>query len=353
MSGDEAARLELSKTLPDHMAMLAQRRDTGVLAALTESVRREVLWVNGEIRAARSSAEDEKLGMWLVDRGKISDDDRALSLLSQGGTDAPPLGHLLVTRGCLEQTTLEQELQELTLAIIRRAASDPARSYEFLEGENPNQPDTLPNLFTAQIILIAARACDDHKAKLAALGSLDRTVSRSRDIEHLLQDFNLTPTEGFLISRLESGRTISNLFQVSALPDEQAIATLYPLMVAGVVAIRELEQPAKPTSAAADRTEPDQPRPVDESSLGDIQRQERQNIRRLAEEARQVDHYGALGLRPGADRDELNRAPGADQGALLAGEAQGSLPPRPQTGAGGRLRASQGSPPGAVQLARP
>ena len=308
MSGDEAARLDLSKTLPDHMAQLTEGRSTGTLATVTDSVRREILWVKGEIRAARSSAEDEKLGMWLVDRGKISEDDRALSLLSQGGTDAPPLGHLLVTRGCLESATLEQELQELTLAIIRRSAAEPARSYEFFEGENPDQPDTLPNLFTAQIILIAARACDDHKAKLAALGSLERTVWRSRDIEHLLQDFNLTPTEGFLISRLESARTISDLFQVSALPDEQAIATLYPLMVAGVVSIREPEIPAKSVSAPTERADPDQPRPVDESSLGDIQRQERQNIRRLAEEARQVDHYGALGLRPGADRDEVNRA---------------------------------------------
>jgi tetratricopeptide (TPR) repeat protein len=289
------------------MAELTQRKATGLLAAVTDSTRREILWVNGEIRAARSSAEDEKLGMWLVDRGKISEDDRALSLLSQGGTDAPPLGHLLVTRGCLEQTTLEHELQELTMAIIRRAAAEPPRVMEFRDGENPDQPDTLPNLFTAQIILIAARACDDHKAKLAALGSLERTVCRSRDIEHLLQDFNLTPTEGFLLSRLESARTISDLFQVSALPDEQAIATLYPLLVAGVVSAREPERPAKP-AATVERKESDQPRPVDESSLGEGQRRERQNIRRLAEEARLVNHYGALGLRPGAERDEINRS---------------------------------------------
>lgn len=308
MSTDDAARLDHTKALPDHMALLSESRSTGTLAVVTESTRREILWVNGEIRAARSSAEDEKLGMWLVDRGKISDDDRALSLLSQGGADAPPLGHLLVVRGCLEKNTLEQELQELTLAIIRRAAAEPPRAFEFLDGENATQPDTLPNLFTAQIILIAARACNDHKAKLAALGSLERMVSRSQDIEHLLQDFNLTPTEGFLLSRLEPARSVSDLLQVSALPDEQAIATLYPMMVAGVVSMSDPKKPEMPAPAHAERVDPDQPRPVDESSLGEIQRQERQNIRRLAEEARLVDHYGALGLRPGADRDEINRS---------------------------------------------
>jgi curved DNA-binding protein CbpA len=214
----------------------------------------------------------------------------------------------LVNRGSLDHATLEQELQELTLAIIRRAAAEAPLFYEFLDGENPDQPDTLPNLFTSQIILIAARACDDHKAKLAALGSLDRIVSRPREIEHLLQDFNLTPTEGFLLSRLEGARSIANLFQISALPDEQAIATLYPLMVAKVVEISEPEVQEKKPAAAKQETDPRKARPVDEESLGEIHRRERHNIRRLAVEARQVDHYGALGLRPGADRDEINRA---------------------------------------------
>jgi len=308
MGGDTVIRLELSSALPDHMARLSREGATGILAVATSRTRREILFVKGEIRAARSSAEEEKLGMWLVDRGKISEDDRALSLLSQGGEEAPPLGHLLLARGSLETGVLERELQEMTLAIIRRASAEPALFYEFVADESPEQLDTVPDLFTAQIILIAARACDDHRAKLAALGSLERTVWRSREFDHLLQDFNLTPTEGFLLSRLEGTRTISDLFQVSALPDEQAIATLYPLIVAGVVSVGDATRRAAHARPAA-AGEHQAPAPsVKEESLAEIQRQERANIRRLAEEGRRVDHYGALGLRPGADRDELNRA---------------------------------------------
>jgi len=186
MSGDSVVRLELSTALPDHMARLSREDSTGILAVATNRTRREIMFVKGEIRAARSSIEEEKLGMWLVDRGMISEDDRALSLLSQGGEEAPPLGHLLVTRGSLEAAVLERELQELTLAIIRRASAEPALFYEYVAEEGSGQPDTLPDLFTAQIILIAARACDDHRAKLASLGSLERTVWRSREFDHLL-----------------------------------------------------------------------------------------------------------------------------------------------------------------------
>lgn len=308
MDDDTVARLDLKLALPDHMARQSRDGSTGILAVATSRTRREIMFVKGEIRAARSSAEEEKLGMWLVDRGKISEDDRALSLLSQGGEEAPPLGHLLVTRGSLEASVLEHELQELTLAIIRRASAEPALFYEFVADECPEQPDTLPDLFTAQIILIAARACDDHRAKLAALGSLERTVWRSRESDQLLQDFSLTPTEGFLLSRLEGTRSISDLLQVSALPDEQAIATLYPLIVAGVVEVGDATRRAAVPRAAAASAQPAAPPGVREESLTEIQRQERQGIRRLAEDGRRLDHYGVLGLRPGVDRDELNRA---------------------------------------------
>jgi curved DNA-binding protein CbpA len=292
------------------MADLAVSKSTGVLSASTKTANREVLYVNGEIRAARSNLEEEKLGMWLVERGKISEDDRALTLLSQSGESAPPLGHLLITRGCLDQQGLEQELQELTLAIIRRASAEPPASYEFLEGESPDQPDTLPNLFTAQIVLIAARACENHRAKLATLGSLDRLVWLSSDLEHVLEDFNLTPTEGFLLSRLDGARSIENLFRLSALPDEHAIATLYPLVVAGVVRTGGPEKVGPADPDASDETprsgqaEP----PVDEESMAEIPRQERRSIIRLAKEVTQVDHYGALGLRPNSNSDEVTRS---------------------------------------------
>jgi curved DNA-binding protein CbpA len=310
MTDGTARSLDTNKTLAVHMADLAAHGSTGVLAATAGTASREIMFVNGEIRAARSKLEEEKLGMWLVERGKISEDDRALTLLSQGGEDSPPLGHLLVTRGSLDQQGLEQELQELTLAIIRRASAEPPSAYQFLEGRSPDQPDTLPNLFTAQIVLIAARACENHRAKLRALGSLERLVWLSNDLEHLLEDFNLTPTEGFLLSRLDGARTIENLFRLSSLPDEHAIATLYPLIVAGVVETGDPERTVPEEDELADeapsgvKAKP----PIDEESLAEIPRQERRSIRRLAEEVSRVDHYAALGLRPTADSDEVTRS---------------------------------------------
>ena len=76
-----------------------------------------------------------------------------------------------MTRGSIEQDTLEEELQELTLTIISRAAANSGDRCDFLEGQSSDQPDTLPDLFTKKIILIAARAFSDHEVKQQAVGS--------------------------------------------------------------------------------------------------------------------------------------------------------------------------------------
>ena len=120
--------------LPTVMADLAEKKVTGALVAISEGTTREILFTNGEIRAARSHEETEKLGMWLVDRGKINEDDRALILLAQGGGDSPPLGHILVTRGYISHEDLEGELEELALTIIRRAAASGRLKSDFVDG---------------------------------------------------------------------------------------------------------------------------------------------------------------------------------------------------------------------------
>ncbi len=307
MSEHSATAGSPTPPLPDRMASLAADHATGVLVTGSEGSRREIVFVNGEIRAARSDAEEEKLGLWLVAHEVISEDDRALTLLAQGSETGLPLGHLLVNRGSLDAEKLQRELQELTLTIIRRAAAQWPSEHEFQSGRSSEQPDTLPDLFTSQIILIAARAFQDATAKRAAVGSLDQTVWPSSGIEHLLQDYKLTPTEGFLLSRVDGARTIASLLQVAALPQEQAISTLYSLIISGVVKVgdrkttpRPEETAAPPLVRAAEQ--------VDESMLTDQQQQERRDIRRLADDVTKVDHYRALGLRPGATADDIAKA---------------------------------------------
>jgi len=296
------------------MADLATRRVTGSLVVTSDGVVREILFTNGEIRAARSQIEDEKLGMWLAARGKISEDDRALILLAQGGGDSPPLGQLLVTRRYITREELEAELEELALAIVQRASAAPRTTVEFVDGGGEGQLDTLPNVVTSQIILLAARAVTDIDSIRQVIGSPDQAVQLSGRLAYMLQDVELTPTEGFLISRLDAAKNVAGLVNLSSLPEAETYSTLYALMMSGSVIIGDGgaadSAEEEPQAVASVRTPPldsmlAEEIDPDQDDFSEQQLEERRLILKRADDVTRVDHYQALGLEPNAHPKEV------------------------------------------------
>ena len=174
-----------NRPLPSMMADLAKAGVTGALSTTADAAVREIMYTKGEIRAARSYVEEEKLGTWLVGRGKISEDDRALMLLAQGGGAAQPFGQILVNKGYLTLEELDAELEQLALEIIRQAAQAPGPTNEFIEGGGEGQLDTLPNVVTAEVVLLAAREFKDVGAIREVIGSPDQKVKISGSLNDM------------------------------------------------------------------------------------------------------------------------------------------------------------------------
>ena len=304
-----------ARPLASWLARLSAARATGFLVAVAGDERREILLTNGEVRAARSQVEDEKLGMWLVARGRISEDDRALNLLAQGGGVSPPLGHILVTRGHLSPDDLEAELQELALTIIRRAAAAPRTRCSFVDGGGKGQLDTLPNVVTSQIVLLAARSCQDIEGIRREIGSLQQRVQMSPSFKEMLEEIELTPTEGFLLSRLDAARDIAGLIRLSSLPEAQLFSSLYVLVLSGTVVLEGgaaavpapgLDEPHPQAGEDSGGAEHEaDAAPGAEGDFSQRQIDERKFIRKLSESVTKVDHYKALGLTPEANPAEI------------------------------------------------
>ena len=66
MADARNSNLNTSRPLPSFLALLVEQHASGLLIASSDAARREIVVVAGEVRAARSTLEDEKLGMWLV-----------------------------------------------------------------------------------------------------------------------------------------------------------------------------------------------------------------------------------------------------------------------------------------------
>jgi curved DNA-binding protein CbpA len=298
------------------MADLAKGGVTGALSATADGATREIMFTKGEIRAARSYVEEEKLGQWLVAREKITEDDRALMLLAQGGGKPVPFGQILVNKGYLTLEELDAELEQLALEIIRRAAKAIGTASEFIDGGGEGQLDTLPNVVTAEVILLAARELQDVEAIRHFIGSPEQPIAISGSLSNMLEEVELTPTEGFLLSRLDSARDVAGLIQLSSLPEEQTYSTLYTLLMSGTVMIgdgREEETSAPP--ATQHEQPPEAPpeeiseAPADnEFDFTERQLEERRYILKLSEDVTKVDHYRALGLTPEANPNEVKEA---------------------------------------------
>ncbi|NOZ77635.1 MAG: tetratricopeptide repeat protein [Acidobacteria bacterium] len=313
MAPHQKSRLDLRRSLPlpELMATAQYNRSTGILRASDGSATRELIFVNGELRAAHSNLEDEKLGSWLVGRDLISEDEKALALLSQGATDQPPLGHLLVRRGCIEQDALEHELEDLTVTIVRRAAATLRTLNEFVEGRTSSQPDTIPNLTTPQVILVAARSLSNLEVIRSNLEPLEQVAWPSTSLETLLNEFTLTPQEAFIISRMDGSRSLKGLAAVLPGGENEVLPILYALRMAGIIIVGTASEQTRTFTPDFSSEPPGSGQHisiVDEASLEPSQLSERERIRRLAGECQRMDHYRVLGLEPGAHNNDIRGA---------------------------------------------
>ena len=306
---------KINRPLPSMMADLAKAGVTGALSATADGATREIMFTRGEIRAARSYVEEEKLGTWLVTRGKIAEDDRALMLLAQGGGAPQPFGQILVNKGYMTLEELDAELEQLALEIIRRASRAPGTSCEFIEGGGEGQLDTLPNVVTAEVVLLAAREFKDVDAIRAVIGPPDQKVKISVSLNDMLQDAQLTPTEGFLLSRLDAAPDVAGLIRLSSLPEEQTYNTLYTLLLSGTVIVgdgSQIDQPipvAEKKEPGEEKVEEAAEEPSEEEfDFTERQLEERRYILKLSEEVTKVDHYQALNLKRDANPGEIKES---------------------------------------------
>lgn len=294
---DERLQDYVSLPLPEVLSELVKTKASGILTAMGAEAHRGIILLEGKIKAARSTLEAEKLGLFLISRNWLDENDRRQALMTQATADAPPLGKVLISRGFITASELEDELQELTLTIIRRAASDTTAYPEFFEKTEDEHLNTLPQLTTTQILLTVGREFGDSAAKYRCLSNQDRRVQANPITEGTLEDLEVTPTEGFILSRTYSGPRLQDLIQGASMPEDQAISTIYTLLISGLITLESDEvdevipEASSPSPAAPEFTEKENA--------------ERQEIERVAASAPRTDHYQALEVARTATTEEI------------------------------------------------
>jgi tetratricopeptide (TPR) repeat protein len=302
--------------LPGVLRELYVGRQTGVLRFTQGSACRTVHFVKGSIVHAASDAPEEHLGEVLVRLGRLAraDADRAGEAVLR---EHKRLGVVLMELRLFNRDQLEDALalhaHETLLRIFEAAAEG---SYEFV----PDQSEVAPSgeftlkLSTGEIILEAVRRVRDPDVVRYSLGDFDRVLVLSSDPLLRFQRITLSPSDGYILSRIDGTLSAREVMQLISLPTEDVQRSLFGLLCTGVV-----EQAAGPPKAPpkavplrprpAPRPEP--PRPATPAARpagsADVEAKRRE-IAEAYETLRAKSHFQALGVERTATDAQVKEA---------------------------------------------
>jgi tetratricopeptide (TPR) repeat protein len=243
--------------LPGVLRDLYVGRKTGVLRFTQGSARRTIHFVKGSIVHAASELPEEHLGEVLVRLGRLSraDADRAGETVNR---EHKRLGETLMEMGVFDRGRLEDALalhaHEILLRIFEGASEG---SYEFEAAQNElAQGEFTLKLSTGEIILDAVRRVRDPDVVRYGLGDIDRVLALSNDPLLRFQRITLSPSDGYILSRIDGTLSAREVMQMLSLPAEEVQRSLFGLLCTGVVE----QAPGPPKSQA--KALPLRPRPA-------------------------------------------------------------------------------------------
>ena len=198
--------------------------------------RRSLRWLNGHIVMGTSDVAGEHLGDVLVRYGWLKQDDleRAAEIVLR---DRRPLGGILREMGLLPSERLAEAVALHVREILFNVAGRSDGTFAFEEAGADStmamgQPERIP---PGQMILEATRRIQDPEIVRRGLGNVDQVLALSTHPLLRTQHLNLTPTDGFVLSRVDGMLTAREVFQIIPLPVEEIERSLFGLLSAGTL----------------------------------------------------------------------------------------------------------------------
>jgi curved DNA-binding protein CbpA len=231
-------------------------RRTGLLHMLRGEERASVCFVTGHIVSGDTNIDGCHLGQALVRHGLLSqwDLDRANEIRELTGRR---LGRVLLDLGVFDEDRLQDALalhvREILLTVF--SWHEGACSFEDKKPEAFAGYDRPLGLSTAEVILDAVWSIPEPDVIRRALGDLERTLAPSSDPLLRFQRVTLTPTDGFMLSRVDGSLSGREILELAPVGREEAERSLFGLLCIGMVeyGARSSREPRAAAAGAARR----------------------------------------------------------------------------------------------------
>ena len=236
--------------LPGLLRELYVGRKTGVLHFSLGEERRSARMRRGHLINGDTNVKEDRLGETLVRQGFITSADlkRATGFVLR---DGKRLGVVLLELGTLDKDRLEDALAIHLRENLMKVFSWNDGTYEFSEEPEGDEPsDVTLRLSTGEMILESVRRVRDPDVVRYALGDIDRVLGHSGDPLLRFQKLNLSPVDGYVLSRVDGTLSVREVLQLIPQTPEETQKSLFGLLCTGVIEYLPLP-PKKPRPAAA------------------------------------------------------------------------------------------------------
>ena len=207
---------------------------TGHLHFAHGSQRRSLFFVRGNILHGTTDVEGEHLGHVLVRYGFI-DQATLESLVPIVLRERRRLGVLLQEKGFLTAERLDEGIGLHVRDILFDMVDRSEGVFSFEEMVVDGGSDVKAHILPGQIILEAARRLQAPEIVTKVLGDVDRPLVMSAHARVAVQRLTLSPTDGYVLSRIDGTLTAREIFQIIPLPQEDVERSLFALLCTGTV----------------------------------------------------------------------------------------------------------------------
>jgi curved DNA-binding protein CbpA len=296
--------------LAELISEIAAKNLSGALRIARERVKAVVYFDSGELTYAAANLRAYRLAEYLRKRGLAP--TKAIAEAKHEHSDSA-LAAALLAGGVLTRDALDATLNEQVADVLRMLLLWTDGEWYF-DNRARKSDDTRVAVPIRQLLIESVRRMELQFAK-------SRLQNRSEKISpvHAAPDaLSLSPTEGFLLSRVEAPLAVRELTALSGMREPDALRTIYGLVVAGFLQ-RELWSHAFKTAAGPAGARAEEI-PVGASSTSTVnqspapepsapERDAKEELNEFLEELSQAtNHYEVLKVPMSADVGEIRGA---------------------------------------------
>jgi hypothetical protein len=226
--------------LPDLLQWIVLSRKAGTLLVERVSIKKKILFRDGEIISSWSNDPRESLGQFLIRERRVTEEQLFKALLRQE-SEGRPLGSILVGDGVLSEADLKHALTVKAQETVFDLFLWPDGSFQFLQEElSPDIPFTIA-MGVSAVVFEGARRVDEWARIRAAIPTVRATfVAMPMDASVL------DPVEREALALAATGKTLGEIALNLRRSDFEAASVMFGLLERDLVLLADPGEETRP-----------------------------------------------------------------------------------------------------------